>query len=84
MKINLALKKPGRARKIMKKKYSSVIRGKDAREQRYYESGLFIMTRPETEYDDGWWLVPFTGYPEWFSSLVEMANHIYEFERPSQ
>jgi hypothetical protein len=64
----------------MKKKYSSVIQGKEARQQRLYESGIFIMTKPEAEYDNGWWLVPFSGFPEWFPNLVDMANHISEFD----
>ncbi len=61
------------------KKYANVIQGKDARQQGLYKSGIFILTKPETEYDDGWWLVPFEGYPQWFTSLIEMANHIYEY-----
>lgn len=61
------------------KKYSQVITGKDARQERLYETGIFIMTRPETEYDEGWWLIPFDGFPEWFGSLVEMVNHIAEY-----
>jgi len=69
---------------MTKKKYSMVIKGKDARLQRYYESGIFIMTRPEIEYDEGWWLVPFKGYPEWFENLVDMANHISEYDRLQQ
>ena len=65
----------------MSKKYSKVITGKDARQQGLYDSGIFILTRPEAEYDDGWWLIPFEGYPEWFSNLVDMVNHISEYGR---
>jgi hypothetical protein len=63
------------------KKYSSVLTGKEAREQRLYESGLFILTKPEADYDDGYWLIPFSGYPQWFKTLVEMANYIYTVSR---
>jgi hypothetical protein len=63
------------------KKYANVIMGKDARQQKLYESGLFILQKPEEEYDNGWWLIPQTGYPQWFSSLTDMVNYIYEFAR---
>ena len=63
------------------KKYANVITGKDARQQRLYESGIFVLTKPEVEYDDGWWLIPSSGYAQWFSNLVDMANHIYEYAR---
>jgi hypothetical protein len=61
------------------KKYAKVIMGKDARQQRLYETGIFVLTKPEVEYDDGWWLIPQDGYAQWFSNLVDMANYIYEY-----
>jgi hypothetical protein len=63
------------------KKYAKVITGKDARQQGLYQSGLFVLVKPEAEYDEGWWLVPNEGYPQWFATLEDMANHIYEYAR---
>lgn len=55
-----------------------IISGEEARKSGMYPDSIFVLDKPEKDYDRGLWLISGARYAEWYSDFDALYTRIRE------